>query len=497
MAELRLGDVPAYHAARLGPDRWCLAHGGETIGWGELERRATRRAWALRAQGVGQDDVVVLALPNCNALYELTFALWKLGATPAVVSARLPLHELKAIIELAAPRAVIAADAQIITATGALGADFGREFARDEAMPAAVAKYWKIMTSGGSTGRPKLIVARRNSVFASDYAVLGLPADKAILNPGPCHHNMPFAMTHLGLFKGNAIAGMAKFDPEEALQLIARHKVAWVNFVPTMMNRIARLPADIRERHDLSSLEAVWHTASPMAPQLKQAWIDWLGPERICEIYGGTEGAGTTTLNGREWLAHRGSVGKPSPGCEVRILDEDGNPLGPRSVGEIFMRIAGGGENVYHYVGAERRKTPDGFESLGDFGWVDEDGYLYLAGRRTDLILVGGANVYPAEIEAALIEHPGVETAVVIGLPDDDMGELPHALINRNPRHPVEASAEELGAFLETRLARYKLPRSFEFVAEPLRDDAGKVRRSRLREERLADVGVQQEKGRR
>jgi len=484
VTQLRLGDVPAHHAARLGPERWCVAHGGEILSWGELENRATRRAWALRAQGVAQDDVVVLALPNSNALYELTFAIWKLGATPAVVSSRLPLHELKAIIELAAPRTVIAADPRISAAVGGLASDFGRDFDRTDAMPAGLAKYWKAMTSGGSTGRPKLIVARQPSVFADDYAVLGLPADKVILNPGPCHHNMPFAMTHLGLLRGNSIAGMAGFDAEEALRLIDRHKVAWVNFVPTMMNRMWRLPESVRGRYDLSSLEAVWHTASPMAPQLKQAWIDWLGPERIWEIYGGTEGAGRTTLNGVEWLAHRGSVGK-ADGCELRIQDESGQALGPRAVGEIFMRVPGGAENVFHYVGAERRRTSDGFESLGDFGWIDEDGYLYLAGRRTDLMLVGGANVYPAEIEAALLEHPGVETAVVIGLPDEDMGELPHAIINRNARHQGEVGADELRAFLETRLARYKIPRGFEFVAAPLRDDAGKVRRGQLREARL------------
>jgi bile acid-coenzyme A ligase len=291
-------------------------------------------------------------------------------------------------------------------------------------------------------------------------------------------------MTHLGLLKGNAIAGMQGFDAEEALRLIDKHKVAWVNFVPTMMNRMWLLPDDVKKRYDLSSIEAVWHTASPMAPQLKQAWIDWIGPEHIWEIYGSTEGAGATTLNGVEWLAHRGSVGKPAA-TELRIQGEDGKILPPRTVGEIYMKVAGGAENAYHYVGAERRRTEDGFESLGDFGWVDEDGYLYLAGRRTDLMLVGGANVYPAEIEAALIEHPGVETAVVIGLPDDDMGELPHAIINRNGRYSGQVSAEELRAFLETRLAKYKIPRGFEFVAEPLRDDAGKVRRSKLREARI------------
>jgi bile acid-coenzyme A ligase len=239
----------------------------------------------------------------------------------------------------------------------------------------------------------------------------------------------------------------------------------------------------VRLGYDVSSLETVWHTAAPIPQWLKQLWIDWLGPERIWEMYGGTEGFCTTQLNGVEWLEHRGSVGRVAGG-ELLIRGEDGAALPPNEVGEIFMRKAGGGTPSYRYVGAESRRLDDGFESLGDYGWVDEDGYLYIADRRTDLILSGGRNVYPAEVEAALLEHPAVAEAIAIGLPDADLGARVHAVVRLE--EGAEASAEDLTAFAAERLVAYKLPRTVEFTDKPLRDEAGKARRGKLREERLA-----------
>ncbi|MCB2079236.1 MAG: AMP-binding protein, partial [Novosphingobium sp.] len=255
--------------------------------------------------------------------------------------------------------------------------------------------------------------------------------------------------------------------------------------VPTMMNRIARLPDEVRLSYDLSSLETLWHTAAPIPPALKEFWIDWLGGERIWEMYGGTEGFATTQLNGTEWLAHRGSVGRPS-GCRILVRGENGEELPPGEVGEIYMRSDNwqSDAETYHYVGADSRRLPDGFESFGDFGWVDEDGYLYIADRRTDLILAGGRNVYPAEVEAVLLGHPEVAEAIVIGLPDADLGARVHAIVRLE--EGASASADALLDFARERLVAYKLPRTVEFTGEPLRDEAGKARRSRLREERIA-----------
>jgi bile acid-coenzyme A ligase len=306
-------------------------------------------------------------------------------------------------------------------------------------------------------------------------------------NPGPLCHNFPFAMTHMSMLGGSSVVGMTRFDPEGLLQLIDRYRVEWVNLVPTMMNRIARLPEEVRRRYELSSLRMLWHTAAPIPPWVKEFWIEWIGPERVWEMYGGTEGFATAQLNGVEWLAHRGSVGRTLG--EILIRGEDGAALPPGLVGEIYMRGPGGAKPTYQYRGADSRRLDDGFESFGDYGWVDEDGYLYIADRRTDLILSGGRNVYPAEIEAALMEHPAIETAIVIGLPDDDRGAVPHAIIRLEPGAQPPA-LDELRDFAAARLAHYKLPRSFEFTSAPLRDDAGKVRRSQLRAERL-NGGVQ------
>ena len=212
---------------------------------------------------------------------------------------------------------------------------------------------------------------------------------------------------------------------------------------------------------------------------MKQAWIDWLGPEKVWELYAGTEAQGVTIISGTDWMAHRGTIGKPAPGS-MKVTDAEGNEVMAGEVGEIWMKPPE--TPTYRYLGAEARSR-DGWESLGDMGWMDADGYLYLSDRQTDMILAGGSNVYPAEVEAALDEHPRVRSCAVIGLPDDDLGNRVHAIVQTDDGGPIDI--DELRAHLGERLVRYKVPRSFEFVAEALRDDAGKVRRSALRAERL------------
>jgi bile acid-coenzyme A ligase len=479
------GDIPAYHAGRAGSVRWALKHGDEVLTWGELDRRSGARAGALRAQGVRKDDFVTLSLPNGSELYEFTFALWKLGATPHIVSWRMPKAELDATLEVARPKLAVISDPATRAALGALPPDFGLASASDRAPQASeVATHWRAISSGGSTGRPKVIVDSAPSLADPDQTLSNLPTGAAVLNPGPLYHSAPFYITHAALFGGNPVVGMQKFDPEEALRLIEENQVAYVNLVPTMMLRIWRLPETMRDRFDLSSLRQVWHMAAPMPPWLKQAWIEWIGPAKIREIYGGAESSALTYITGEEWLEHRGSVGRPVR-CQIKIVGEDGAVLAPGDVGEIFYLLETGPGSTYHYLGAVPRRTADGWESLGDFGWLDPDGYLYIADRRTDMIVAGGANIYPAEVESALMEHDGVEVAVVIGLPHEDLGAAVHAIIKMADGRSTP-SERELVEFLSERLTRYKIPRSFEFATTPLRDDAGKVRRSALRAERLS-----------
>jgi bile acid-coenzyme A ligase len=219
---------------------------------------------------------------------------------------------------------------------------------------------------------------------------------------------------------------------------------------------------------------------------LKQDWINWLGPDVIWELYGGTEGVAATIISGHEWLAHKGSVGTIALGGEIEAFAPDGNMLPRGETGEIYMRLRPDQPSTYRYLGAETRTLGEGWESIGDIGWLDNDGYLYLADRRTDMILVGGANVYPAEVESAIDEHPLVQSSCVIGIPDDDLGNRVHAIVQPRPG----LTKDGLEKHLADKLVRYKLPRSIEFVQQPLRDDAGKVRRSQLREERIAKIGA-------
>jgi len=215
------------------------------------------------------------------------------------------------------------------------------------------------------------------------------------------------------------------------------------------------------------------HMAAPCPDWVKAGWIEWLGPERIWEVYAGTEGYGSTLLSGEEWLAHRGTVGQAPAGAEVR--DDEGRALPPGEVGALYFPAPLG----------NRANLAPGYYTYGDMGWVDADGYLYIADRRTDMIVSGGGNLYPAEIEAAIEQYPGVVAAAVIGLPDADLGSVPHAIVELEPE-ARQPTPQELLAFLGEKLARTKHPRSVEFTREPLRDDAGKMRRSRLRQARLS-----------
>jgi bile acid-coenzyme A ligase len=271
---------------------------------------------------------------------------------------------------------------------------------------------------------------------------------------------------------------MDRFDAEECLRLIEAHQASWICLVPTMMHRIWNLPTATREKYDLSSLKCVWHMAAPCPVWLKTAWIEWLGADRIFEAYAGTEGAGVF-ITGEEWLRKPGSVGRVAPGT-LSVLNSNGESCPAGEIGEIFYPASA--NKKFHYLGQPLRCDPSGRFSLGDLGHLDEDGYLFLADRRTDLILRGGANVYPAEVESALDAHPAVASSVVLGLASDDLGQRVHAIVQVSPES--ELGVEELDLFVRSRLSGYKCPETYEFVHLPLRDDAGKVRRSALKAER-------------
>lgn len=481
-ADPSFGALLHRHASGDQADADAIRYGDDAVSWRELDRGSDARAAQLIAAGVEPNDMVAISLHNGIAHHEWAFAAWKAGATPCVLPAKLPGTELHDIIGLASPRVLVRASGTPIAGVTEITAGSSVPVDFDPPPRDRIAGNWKAIASGGSTGRPKLIVdhgpPRYTTKIDALIRMVGLPAGGVMLNPGPLYHNAPFLFASLGLLSGTRIVGLERFDAEECLRLIERERVEWTFMVPTMMHRIWSLGADVRARYDLSSLKAIVHMAAACPVWLKHAWIDWLGPERVLEGYAGTESPGTM-ITGGEWLLRPGSVGRVPPGT-ITVRDTEGRECATGEVGEIFFPP--GSTERFHYVGAQPRLDANGRMSLGDMGHVDAGGYLFLADRRSDLILRGGANVYPAEVEAALSEHPGIAEAVVIGLPCADLGQRVHAVIEGVDREAPDL--ESVDVFLRTRLSGYKCPESYEVASENLRDDAGKVRRGALRDER-------------
>jgi len=464
------------------PDRLAITCGDRSLTRAQLELAANRLARDLATGGVGPGDMVTIALPNSTDWYVAVAACWKAGAIPQPVSARLPERELTAIVALADPAAVIGVPGELVPGRRALPAGYQPDASVPGGpLPDVISPAWKAPTSGGSTGRPKLIVSGDPAAFEEGATIRFGAPDGCMVMPAPLYHNGPIVWSCSAWLHGSHIVVLPRFDAEATLASIDRYRADTVYLVPTMMKRIWRLAEDIRDSYDLSSLQAVWHLAEPCPQWLKQVWIDWLGADRIFELYAGTEAQAATIITGAEWLAHRGSVGRPAPGT-VTIRDADGNELPAGDQGEVWLHNLRD-TPTYRYVGAAARTLDGGWESLGDMGWLDEDGYLYLGDRLQDMILTGGANVYPAEVEAALQEHPAVRSVAVIGLPDADLGNIVHGIVEADPHCASEA---ELIAFAAERVARYKVPRSIEYTDQPLRDEAGKVRRGDLRAQRIS-----------
>ena len=482
MSEVSFSRLLAFWSDR-NPNKPALTHEGITLTREELEARTNRLARAYQEIGVKADDFVTIALPNCIEFIEAVFAAWKLGATPQPVSYRLPDHERRQIVALGNPSLVVGAKPAALPGSVCIEAGFAPDPGLSDApLPEVTALYWKAMTSGGSTGRPKLIVSKDPASADPLEERFGAKLEQVALVPGPLYHNGPFGLGMLSMQMGHHLVITSRFDAAQTLEMIDRYRVNFLYLVPTMMQRMWRLPAAQRDEYNVSSLQVVWHMAAPCPAWLKEEFINWFGGDVLMELYGGTEAQGFTTLSGTEWLSHRGSVGKPQEGFQIKIVDDEGNRLPNGEVGEIFLLPDAGQGATYFYIGAKAKSAQGGWESLGDMGYLDDDGFLYLTDRRSDVILSGGANIYPAEVEAAIDLYPGVRSSAVIGLPDEDMGNLVHAIIDI-PDGDVEEEA--LLAHLADHLVRYKIPRTMEFVTEPVRDDAGKVRRRALQDERF------------
>jgi bile acid-coenzyme A ligase len=483
MGKLSYGRVLS-RLAEEDPQCVALVCEDESITRGELESRTNRMARAYADLGVGRGSIVTIGLPNGLEFIAACIATWKCGAIPNPISPRLPGRERSAILELANPALVVGFDDDVTHTCASLPASFDPDPGlEDTPLRDVVSPNERAIATGGSTGRPKLIVLAFPAEYDPDVPSSVLAPKGCVLVPGPLYHAAPFGSATQGLLAGVKVVLLRRFDASRCLELIEHHRVDQVLFVPTMMHRIWRLPTEERRNRDVSSLRIVFTGSAPCPQWLMRGWIDWLGADVMHEVYGPSERIGGTFITGREWLEHPGSVGRPAQGAQIRILDPESSvELGAGEIGEVYFMPAAGRGSTYRYVGARSRATSEGWESVGDMGYLDEEGYLYLTDRRTDMILCGGRNIYPAQIEAAIDAHPAVSSSAVIGLPDDDLGQRVHAIVQTT----APLTAEELRQHLEARIVHYTIPRSYEFVDHPLRDDAGKLRRWELRAERVA-----------
>ncbi len=297
---------------------------------------------------------------------------------------------------------------------------------------------------------------------------------------GPMYHSAPNAYGLTLARLGGTLFLEPRFDAEGLLKLIEKERITHLHMVPIMFNRLLKLPEDVRKKYDLSSLKFVVHAAAPCPAPVKREMIEWWGPI-INEYYGSTETSGVVFCTSEQWLAHPGTVGTPIPGADVRVIDDDGNTLKAGEIGEVVARSFEIADFTYHGDDAKRRASEKaGLIAPGDIGFFDADGFLYLCDRAKDMIISGGVNIYPAEIESDLHKMPGVADCAVFGVPDDEYGEAVHAVVQ--PQPGVELSETEVRAYLRERIAGYKVPKRVTFAADLPREDSGKIFKRKLRE---------------
>jgi bile acid-coenzyme A ligase len=467
----QLADQRGDHTAVTIVARDGTAH---SMTFAELDARANQWGRALAVAGAELGSLVALAIPNSEQLVLAALGCWKIGAVPVPMRWDLPDWERSRVLEVIDPIVVVDEQTRHTLTSRAAGQS------RDP-LPAVVSPNANGICSSGSTGLPKVILTLAQGVWTPESSFPFLAAwvptaqPQTILVPGPMYHTNGFSpLTYL--LGGDRLVVLEKFEAAIVVDAIERYRVTNFTATPTMLARIAALP-NIHQR-DFSSIAWILQGAAVMPHALLHIWFDLLSPEQVVMAYGMTEGLGITALRGDEWLAHPGSVGRGFRDTEVRILDPNGQPLGPDQLGEVYLRspMSAG----YRYLGGAPLlpSTPDGFRTAGDVGHLDADGYLYIADRRSDMIITGGANVFPAEVECALAEHDDIADVVVIGLADPEWGRRVHAVVQLDP--PATLTDAQVIAYAKTRLAAYKVPKTVEFVDEIPRTAATKVNRAAM-----------------
>ncbi|GAA4667582.1 AMP-binding protein [Frondihabitans cladoniiphilus] len=461
--------------AERDPDRVVAHFEGESLTASQLDRASNRLARAYLDRGVTPDSLVTVTLPNSLEVLVVCAAIWKCGATPQPVSTGLSAAERAEIDDLADPALLVGVPSSSAFPWVPAGWSGGVEVGvfSDAALPDAWASSWKAPTSSGSTGRPKVVLAAAPALLDPEVPVAPyLPREQVQLVAGPLTHSAPFTYAFRGLMTGHTLVILPRFDERAVLAAIERHRVTWALLVPTMLHRLLRLPSAVREAADLSSLSTVLHLGAPCPPDVKREVMAWFGPERVVEVYAGSESNGIVMIRGDEWLEHPGSVGRPSGTTSVSIRRPDGGEAASGEVGAIWLHRSGGA--TYRYLGGGSARTHDGWDTLGDLGFLDDDGYLFVVDRADDVILRGGVNVHPSEIEQALEEHPAVRSAVAFGVPDADLGQRIEVVVD-----VAGAGTQAYGllAWSRGRLDAARRVSCVYVVDDPVRNDAGKTSR--------------------
>lgn len=475
---------------------------GTVVTFGELEARANRLAHYFRRQGLQEGDVVAILMENNEHIHAVMWAARRSGLYYVPINTHLTAAEAAYIIDNSGARAIVGS-AVLKDILGGLDKELPNglpdtlliadgELDGWQRYPEAVAELPAtpiddemdgdlLQYSSGTTGRPKGIKRELPHVPPSETpglmsALVGfwMQPDSVYLSPAPLYHTAPSVWSMQTHAAGITTVVLEKFDAEGCLDAIQRHKVTQGQFVPVMFTRMLKLPEGVRNSYDLSSLRRVMHAAAPCPVEIKKQMIDWWGPI-VDEYYASSEAIGATVIFAEDWLTHPGSVGKPMNGL-VHILDEDGKELPPGQAGEIFFE---GGADFEYLNDAEKTassRESHGWKTVGDIGYVDEDGYLYLTDRRHHMIISGGVNIYPQEAENMLVVHPKVMDAAVFGIPDDEMGQSVKGVVQTvDPADATPEFAEELLGWLRERLTHYKCPRTISFEAELPRTDTGKL----------------------
>ena len=487
------------------PDHPALRQGDVVRTYGELDDRARRVSHALAELGVRRGDRVSVMVPNSIEYFEALHGIGRLGGIVVPVNIHFKADEAGWLVSDSGSAAVIVAEHLESALTGVPDVPrlvVGPSGSYEKALAAAPASGevdppevigdgWPTIMAytSGTTGRPKGVAIgegdfrRRASGVVASLTHWGLGVDDVHLLVGPSYHMGPLYWSQMHLAMGATVVVMPKWDAQGALELIERWRVTNTHMVPANFTRILNLPEDVRDRYDLSSLKMVLHAAAPCPVPLKRAFMDFVGADKVWEYYGASEGGGTV-IPPQEWLEHPGSVGRAAPGNEFQILDDDGNVLGAGEVGTIYTRPATSSFEYHNDPDKTASSHKGRWFTVGDAGYLDEEGYLYLTDRKSDMVISGGVNIYPREIEDCLFQHPEVVDAAVLGVPDDEWGEVLYAVVQRTPDSDLDADA--VVAWCREHIADYKRPRIVEFVDELPRDPNGKVRKPKWREAWIA-----------